>query len=255
MRFLDINAMIGPYFAPRQGHFPTVEECLREMDFYGIDEAMVYNAMACEYDNHCGNHQLMDWLDGQERLHPAWVLSVSHFGMPSFEEDIREAKQKGVRLVRFFWGGLFSGLSSLNLDTLGDLFAALESSRMPVLFSNDGAATTLGDQFPQLMNVCRAFPKLPVIFAAPKIGQDFAILYKLFECCDNFHLETSSIHSNHMLEQVVHRFGVKHLVFGTGFPWFGGGQSRIALAYADLTEEEKETVASGNLRQLMEAVR
>jgi predicted TIM-barrel fold metal-dependent hydrolase len=255
MHYLDVNAMIGPYYAPREGHFPTAAECLDEMDFYGIDEAFVYHAGAAEYDNAIGNHQLLECLKGQPRLHPCWVLSAPHFAPATFRRDVEDAIANGARLVRIFWGGVFSSLSCLDLDTLGGLLAELENHRMPVLFANDASATVTGAQLVQLKAVCKAFPALPVILTTPKFNTDHSLVYKTLELCDNFHLDTSSFHSDHVLEDVVRRFGVQHLVFGTNFPWFGGGQAKIALAYADLPDTDKAAIASGNLKRLTEAVR
>lgn len=258
MRYIDINAMIGPYYAPREGRFPTVAECLAEMDFYGIDEAFVYHAAAAEYDNATGNHQLLEWLKGQDRIHPrihpSWVLSAPHFAPATFQRDVDGAITSGVRLVRIFWGGVFSSLSCLDLDVLGGLLAALEAHRMPVLFANDASATITGAQLVQLKAACRAFPALPVILTTPKFNSDHSLVYKTLEVCGNFHLDTSGFQSDHMLEDIVRRFGVHHLLFGTNFPWFGGGQAKIALAYADLSDEDKAAIASGNFRRLTEAV-
>lgn len=252
MRYLDVNAMIGPHYAPREGRFPDVAECLDEMDFYGIDEAVVYHAMAAEYDNASGNHRLLQCLKGQDRLHPSWVLSVPHMAPHDAKRDVEESIRNGVRLVRIFWGGLFSSLSCLDLDLLGDLLAELESHRLPVLFANDASATITGAQLVQLKEVCKAFPNLPVILTTPKFNGDHSLVHKMLELCDNFHLDTSGLHSDHMLEDIVRRFGIRRLIFGTNFPWFGGGQAKIALAYADLPDTDKAAIASGNLKRLME---
>ena len=255
MRVFDVNAMIGAYFSPREGHFPSVVDYLEEMDEYGIDEAMVFHGLASEYDTRYGNHQLLAILQGHERLHPCWILDYPQFGLPTFTEDIEEGIQHGVRLIRFHWGGLLANLSVLDLDLLGSLFAALESHRLPVLLSNAGMVEITGEQLRQVKSICQAFPALPVILTSPKLNQDFALVYHMLTHYENCHLDTSSIHQMGVMEEITRRFGVHHLIFGTNFPWCGAGQSRIALAYADLAEAEKDAIASGNLRRLVEGVR
>ena len=254
MRFFDVNAMIGAQFAPREGCFATVADCLEEMDHFGIDEAIVFHGLASEYDTRYGNHLLLDLLRGHERLHPCWVLAYPQFGLPTFAEDLEEGLQHGVRMVRLFWGDPLSNLSVLDLDLLGGLFTLLASRHVPVLLTNAGMTEITGNQLVQIKSVCKAFPELPLILASPKLHQDFALIYYMLEQYGNFHLDTSSIHPTGALEEITRRFGVQHLIFGTNYPWCGGGQSRIALAYADLTDTEKDAIASGNLRRLLEKV-
>lgn len=255
MKHFDANAMIGAHFAPREGRVWSADDLVAEMDFYGIDDALVYHGLAAEYDLDYGNRQLLDALRGRPRLHPCMVVAVPPHGpAPAFESMLRDAIRAGVKAVRFFWGGPLPLLTVLDLDTLGDLFTTLERHRLPMVLTNNAGTEISGDQIVQVKNVCKAFPALPVILSSPKLSRDFQIIYTLLDRCRNFHLDTSSIHGNGLLEEIARRFGVHHLIFGTNFPWCGGGQSKIALAYADLPTPEKEAVASGNLTRLLEAV-
>ncbi len=254
MKYFDANAMIGEHFSPREGHYWTADDLLAEMDFFGIDEALVYHGLAAEYDLDYGNRQLRDALCNRPRLHPCYVMALPPYGPPTpVDTIVSQALRGGVKAVRFFWGGPFSNLTVLDLDTLGDLFAAVERHRIPMILANDGGTQIGGEQLVQIKNVCRVFPALPVILCSPKFSRDFPVIYTLLDRCKNFHLDISGIHNNGVLEEIARRFGVHHLIFGTNFPWFGGGQSRIALAYADLPESEKAAIASGNLMRLLEA--
>lgn len=55
MIYCDVNAMVGAHFAPREGRFFGVNDLIEEMDFFGIDEVLVYHKMTGEYNLNLGN--------------------------------------------------------------------------------------------------------------------------------------------------------------------------------------------------------
>ncbi len=256
MKYFDANAMIGEHFSPREGKFFQTGDLIKEMDFFGIDEALVYHGMAREYDSEFGNRKLLDCIRDQPRLHACWVVGAPPFN-PSLtsRQMMKEALKAKVKAVRLIWGGPLPNTTVLDLDVYGNLFAALEAHRMPMMVENDAAADIPGSQLVDLKIVCKTFTKLPIILIVPKISRDFTIVYSMLDRFRNFHLEISSIHGNGIMEEICQRFGVRHLIYGTNFPWFGSGQTRISLAYADLPGKDKEAIASGNLVRLMKGIR
>jgi hypothetical protein len=256
MKYFDANAMIGEHFSPREGTFFQAGDLIKEMDFFGIAEALVYHGMAREYNSEFGNRKLLECLHDQPRLHACWVVGSPPFNPTgSSRQMVNEALKAKVKAVRFFWGGPLSNISMLDLDVLGDLFEALEVHRMPMIAENDLGTEISGNQLVDLRNVCKAFPKLPIILASPKLSRDFSSIFSMLDQYRNFHLEIGSIHANGVMDEICRRFGAHHLIYGTKFPWFGGGQTRISLAYADLPDKDKEAIASGNLIRLIKGIR
>ena len=76
---------------------------LRDMDYYGIDEALVYHAVAREHSPNLGNEILMKEIGTNKRFHPCWVV------MPNVTDEIDRPEilisrmlEAGVRCVRIF---------------------------------------------------------------------------------------------------------------------------------------------------------
>jgi hypothetical protein len=256
MKFFDANAMIGEHFSPREGTFLQAGDLIREMDFFGISEALVYHGMARDYNSEFGNRKLLECIRDEPRLHACWVVDAPPFN-PSItsRQLMKEALKAKVEAVRLIWGGPLPNITVLDMDVLGNLFETLEAHRMPVIVENDSATEIGGSQLVDLKNVCKAFFKLPIILFSPKLGRDYSLIYSLLDRLRNFHLEIGSIHANGVMEEICRRFGTHHLIYGTNFPWFGGGQTRISLAYADLPGKDKEAIASGNLVRLIKGIR
>ena len=83
--FFDGNCVIGMRSIRRSGcageaEFYSLEDLLAEMDYAGIDDALVYHSLAKEYVPMLGNRQLMDEISGHERLHPCWVVMPNGTG-------------------------------------------------------------------------------------------------------------------------------------------------------------------------------
>jgi hypothetical protein len=256
MKYFDVNAMIGEHFSPREGTFFQAGDLIKEMDFFGIEEALVYHGLARDYNNEFGNRKLIDCIRDEPRLHVCWVVGAPPFN-PTItgRQMMKEALKAKVRAVRLIWGGPLPNTTVLDLDVLGNLFEALEANRMPMIVENDAGTEITGSQLGDLKNVCKTFPKLPVVLFSPKLSRDFSLIYSMLDRFRNFHLEISGIHGNGVMEEICRRFGAPHLIYGTNFPWCGSGQTRISLAYADLPGKDKEAIASGNLTRLIKGIR
>ena len=49
--------------------------------------------------------------------------------------------------------------------------------------------------------------------------------------------------------------GAERLVYGSNFPWYKAGQTRVALAYAEIPEADRALIAGENLRRLIGGIR
>ena len=50
------------------------------------------------------------------------------------------------------------------------------------------------------------------------------------------------------------RFGAKHIVYGGGLPFFSPGGPRFQVTYADISPEQKRSIAGGTLKNLLDEV-
>ncbi len=256
MRFFDANARIGPCFAPRHGRYPCAADLLADMDFYGVEQALVFHALACEYDGMTGNRELTAIVAGEPRLRAAWVVGLHQAGQyPPPAELVAELLASGAVAARFFWGGVLTETSFPAPDAHAELWGELEQHRVPTLVTFDESPTITGPQIAQLGAMLAGFPELPVILSFARIARDYAVLYDAMERYPNLLLETAGLMANGLLEDLARRFGAGRLLFGSNFPWYTAGQSRIALAYAQMPEEDKARIAGDNLAQLVGGIR
>lgn len=255
MKYFDANAMIGAHFGPREGKFFEVSDLLEEMDFFGIDEALVYHGLAREYDLAVGNTKLITDLSATPRLHPCWVVGFHYGGAISPGELIKSALDNNVKAVRLFFGSRLSHSMLFDMLSHQELFEKLAWHRFPTLIEFEDSTQLLAHHILQLDQMLTAFPDLPIVLSAPKIWTELKLIYPRMDKYSNLCLEISGFHGNGLIEDMVKRFGACRLLFGTRFPWFSGGQVKIALAYADISEKERESITWDNLTTLIGRIR
>jgi Predicted metal-dependent hydrolase of the TIM-barrel fold len=249
LHFFDCNASFGMRSVRLPGSFYKKEELLAQMDAYSIERALVYHAMAREYDPQTGNEILMDSIKGEKRLVPVWTVLPHYTG--EFDPPqtlIRRMRGQNVRAVTMFPSPSCQNYG-LSEYSCGALFSALAEHRIPLLIGLDqlGSMQALGD-------LCRAYPGLPIVVTnvTYRIDRD---LYPLLERFDNFSVETSGYKVMDGIAQICARFGAKRLIFGTGMPVTSGSASVGLLSYADISQEDKQKIASDNLMELLGGVR
>lgn len=167
MKFLNANAMIGAHFAPREGQFFGADDLIEEMDFFGIDEALVYHGLACEYSLAKGNAQIIEDIRDYPRLRACWMAGAHQSGEHAPPaEFVRSALKHNVAAVRLSFGTQ-GGISFPDIVTYGELFAELERHRFPTFLGFEKLTPSPND-IGQLDDVLRAFPDLPT----PHTGSD-----------------------------------------------------------------------------------
>lgn len=257
MKYFDANAMIGAHFAPRQGKSFGADDLIEEMDLFGIDEALVFHGLAREYDFQVGNQELADSIAKAPRLHPSWVVGLHHTGsMPPPKDLVISAVANRVEAVRLFFGGPLSDSPFIDVFSYRELFAQLEEHRLPTFIEFEDKPKISAEQIKQFDEVLETFPDLPVILSAIAVGEVSArALYPRMERYGNLRVDISCLHTTYLIEDMVKKFGVERLIFGTHYPWFNAGQVKIALAYADISPKERQAIACENLKGLIKEIR
>jgi len=248
LSLFDSNCVIGKRSVRRSGRageaeIYSLESLLAEMDYAGIDDALVYHSLAREYDSMLGNRQLMDEISGYERLQPCWVLMPHGTGeMPRPEVLVREMLERGVKAARLFPS---DHLFSLSDWCSGELLGELENRGIVVIIEIDQIG------WDGLHGLCSRFPNLSVIIANLSYRVN-RYLYPLLEKFKNLYVETSGYQIHRGVEALCARFGVERLVFGTRLPYFTPGPAITMVQYSLISAKEKEMIAGGNLRRLLD---
>ncbi|MDH7602848.1 MAG: amidohydrolase family protein [Armatimonadota bacterium] len=240
--FFDCNAQIGRFGAPEKEHYFEPEELTSRLGECGIQRALVFHALAKELHPAEGNRALSEAIRGKPELVACWVAMPHHTGeMPPPSEFVREMKLAGACAVR-----LFPAYHNYQLADwcIGEMLDEFEARGVPVFIE---AGQT---NYDQLAGVLRSHPKLRLVVMQTSYRCDRQI-YPLFEKYEHFKVETSSYLAAGGIEAICKRFGAERLVFGTGAPYTEPGAAVASITFADISDEAKQAIASGNLERLL----
>ncbi|MGQ9731657.1 MAG: amidohydrolase family protein [Candidatus Zipacnadales bacterium] len=239
--FFDCNTRIGRSSVRRPEHFHEVRELLAEMDYGGIEYALVYHAWSVEWDPAEGNQALLQEIRGEKRLRPCFTA------LPPATQELLEPRHFAKR-VRELHGAvrLFPIQHQFLLTEVscGRLLDALSFECVPLLL--DIGQTN----WRELAEILQRHPALNLILLNAYYRID-RYLYPLLERFPNLYLEIGSYGVHRGIETVCQRFGAERLVFGTDLPIHEVGGPIALVTYAPITAEAKQAIAAGNLQRLL----
>ncbi len=241
LAFFDCNCHIGRYSIKHPEAFTTTNELVKEMEYSGIAEALVFHTMAKEYAPSVGNEMLLQEIQGRP-LHPCWIVMPHHTGeMPPPDELLAQMRANGIRALR-----AFPNAHSFTLGDwcAGDLLSMVEANGIPFFVDMD--QTNWG----QVSEILSSHPKLNLILLKTSYRSD-RLMYPLMEKYEGLRIETVTYQVTMGIEEVCKRFGAHRLLFGTGLPITEAGPSIAQITYAEIPDEDKQLIAGDNLRRLL----
>lgn len=252
--FIDANVMVGRQGLKDVMNRHETEDLLAEMEWCGIQGALVAHALGKEYTPTYGNMRLLRELKKSPRLYGVWSVMPHHTGeMPPPREVIREMRARNVRAAK-----MYPRLHHyfFNEDTCGDLLAALEEEEILLIVEgggmydpdllNPGNQVLLAD----LDRVLSLHPQLPVLLQNSRWDAT-RFLHTLMSKHPRLHLEFSNHQGNHALEEYAGWFGADRLLFGSGALDKSPGAAKAFVDYCTLPEDQKAMIAGGNLARLL----
>ena len=244
LAFFDCNCLVGRVPHPYIFDISDAAGLRSEMDTAGIEEALVFHTIARDADPPLGNSLLHDEISKVNGLHPAWVVFPHHteeMSRPS--ELLKDMEKKDVRAVRMYPTKDYHSFS-LSEWCSGELLSALEEARVPLMLDLEIV------WWEAIQKVLDNHPRLPVIATNVSYRHN-RFSYPLFEKYENLYVETSRYFGAGTIEDVVSRFGPRPILFGTNIPQYTGTAAVSMLTYAEISAEDKQAIAGGNLRNLL----
>ncbi len=243
--FFDCNASVGRAGYPHLLDIQDAAGLEREMEIAGIEEALVYHLAARDGHPPLGNALLEKEIAGHSNLYPVWILLPHHTGeMPGPDDLLGEMRRKSVKAVRLYPGRAHHGFT-LAEWCVGPLLDALDAARVPLFLDIEIVS------WEEVFRILDKCPRLPVVVSNCSYRHN-RFLYPLWERFDNLYVETCRFLGAGVIEDVVRRFGPGRLLFGTNMPQYTGTAMVARITYADISREDKEAIASGNLNRLIE---
>ncbi len=256
LSFFDINGTIGqPIISRRTGNlkgYLSADSLIDEMDYFGIDSALVTHWEALKYHPAIGNKKLIEEIKGYHRFYPCWVIMPHHTGeMPEPKELAKEIIANDVKAI-----ALFPSLCGFSLEdwSIKPLFKELQRVDNIIIIIEGYAGM-------DLHSLCSRYPKLKFVVSA-----SLRKLYPLLQRFSNLYINMGySYTASGVVEDICKRFGAERIIFGTHHlnllsgspvspllsPGCIPGSSMAMVAYADISEREKKMIAGGSLRKLL----
>ena len=205
----DVNARVG-FSSVVRPEFPCCADLLAHMDRLGIERALTCDIAARGFSQRWGNSRLLDEIAAMpgaaDRLIPAFAIAPTMRYERGTLEWVKEMMAtQGVRalcypLMREQW-------------TLGELEPVLTELMpfKPLLLLDFRDPFQKAD----VLDVAGHFPELPIIYTGAA-WWDMVNALDLLRCRENILLDTSWMHTYGTIELLVHHFGARRVVFGTG---------------------------------------
>jgi hypothetical protein len=241
LEFFDCDVQVGRFGNPIPETLFTTDELMNKLNDAGIRRALAFHALSKELHPMEGNPRLADEIKGHN-MAQCWVAMPHHTAdMPKPEEFVAHMRSGGAKAVR-----LFPNAHSWSLSEwcAGELLDAFEAAKVPV-FVDSGQAN-----YEVIASVLAAHPKLRLTVLQTSYRCD-RYLYPLFEKYEHLSIGSGNYAVTGGIDEVCKRFGASRLVFGTGMPFFEPGNAVSLVTYAQISDEDKQAIASGNLERLL----
>lgn len=239
--YFDVNASFGN---PAGGvpEFPTIASRLAHMDRLGISRAVVWNVEAGQSHSLAANQRLLDEIartpGARERLVPALVVSgliaYEHDGIQQLAAQMQEGHTRALRFVNVF------GL--LTLLQCEPVIRAVQQLKPFLLVGGNEASAA------DLLEFTALFPEVPLIMTNLSWVKGIGT-FDLMRRRPNVLMENSIWHSWEGVSLAVKHFGAERVLFGTGGRSHNGA-AMAALSRAEITTDQRELIAHGNLERL-----
>jgi len=252
LKFFDCNASFGrPIIRPIR-FAETARDLLKEMDFYGIDEALVFHSRQRDDSPIVGNEILLNEIEGLERLHGVLAILPPQTGeLGSLETLIEKMKAKNIRAFRAFPS---EHKYLMTKTALGSLYELMVERNIPLFISVNESCGGISGWY-LIEKILSDVPDLTLVVTEHGSWGHDRFFRPLIEKYENLYLDISRYELDGGICDFCGKYGAERLLFGTGFPHWNPGGPILMLAQADITSKEREMIASGNLLRILGRVK
>jgi uncharacterized protein len=241
--YFDCDASVGVEYAGVYRQCLTVHELVAEMDWHGVDQALVYHTLMRNQSPVIGNAVLAQEIAGQPRLVGTWAILPPQTGeltpAPEFFHAMAEAN------VRALWAWPTDHRYMLDRVTFGGFLDEVAERRIPLFIPGD---------WDLAYRVLAQYPRLTLVVTAHGPWGNDRYFRPLMEQYPSFHIDISRYELDCGLRDLVSKYGAGRLLYGSAFPQAPMGGPRLMVAQAEIDEASRRDIAGGNLRRLLREV-
>ena len=241
LKFFDANCRIGDDTEAK----PGVAELLKEMDYYGVDRALVRHG-GVRWGALPTNEQIARFLreDAEERLTGVWCILPDTCGeLPPPDEFFRQMRENRIGALTL---SPFEHRYLPRRLLLGRIMDAAAERRIPILLD------AFAGKWNELYDFMAEFPRNTCIYVESwgKWGSDRNIR-PLLETYENFYFETAGYWVPEGIREFVTTFGAERILYGSNFPTFNHGNGMLQIKHSGLDDRSLAMVAGGSLERLL----
>lgn len=252
LEFFDCNAAYGVWSVPPFRPALRVEDLLEEMEWVGMSRALVRHAAMEDEAPQVGNRLIAEETAPHSVLHATWAMLPAQCGELGTPDEFVAAMAEAN--VRALWAFPSKHRYILNAVACGSLLEVLVEKRVPLFIHR--RETSMGLAGWELAGaVLQDFPSLRLVLVGHGSWGEDRYFRPLVERYEGFHIDTSRYELDGGIAEFCRRYGPERLLFGSSFPTTSPGGPMLTLAHADIGDEDKQKIASGNLERLLSEVR
>ncbi len=247
LEFFDANCTYGRNKTNEPTPFPTLKEVIEDMDRVGVAKTTLWHAQQLESGWEIGTKIILDEINAtpgaKERISPSWCVVPTLTGEQESPDKILENMRKAnAGTVRIFpeehrW--------ELYPVAIGDLFDVFIQNHIPVYLP----ANRLG--WDRIYRTMMLFPNLYAIVSNCGLWGPDRRIRPLLKAYKNLYFETSEYWAAGSIADTVNAVGPERILYGSGAPRYERGAMMLAIKHADISDDAKKLIASGNLERLL----
>ena len=246
MRFFDASCRIGRPAAFGEGMPWQTEAILELMERCHIDNALACHIVALQGEVEAGNELLVKQIKDIPNLQPQWLAIPATFEEFLHADALHKAMaENGVKTLRIAPKNFAHSAAPYAMQELMD-FAA--DCHIPVFFDYGEAP------FDAMYELCHSYPGVNFVVTNTAYTLN-RWLGPILDNCGNLYLGTGNYVVHQGLATFCKYYSADRLVFNTNLPTGSAAAAVSLVCFADISKEEKELIAHGNIERLLEEVR
>jgi len=249
MEFFDCNILYG-MAATKCNLMPVrdVASVLTNMKQSGITKALVRREEQFVGAVVIGNQLVANDVKGTHNLWGVWSI-IPHYTHEIPEPEMMLAQMKANRIAAWQLIPSMHGFP-LHYRPLKPWLNLASKAAIPIIIKlGSGIVDT------ELYDILEKFPDLVIIFSAESVWPSDRAVRPLLMEFPNCYFELSQYLTDGGIEELVKFCGAQKLLFGTGFHETHFGGIMLMLKHAQISETDKQLIASKNIIKLIEGIK
>lgn len=252
MKFFDCNISYGIYSVPPNKRVDDVKDLIDEMEWCGVERALVRHAAMLDESPVVGNPLLVEQAKPYDNLECSWtILPPQTRELGTVEQFIFAMKENSVKTL---WAYPSKHKYLLNGTTFGELFEEMISRNIP-LFLERGENSGGLEGWGLIENVLSEFPNLLLVVVGHGCWGEDRYFRPIIEKYKRAYIDTSRYELDGGIADFCNIYGPNRMLFGTNFPHTEMGGATMTLLHADISNDAKEAIAGGNLQRILDEVK